>query len=287
MVMARKPKTTEAASVLHGYKAYDKDLKCRGYQYEIGKTYETDQHPVRCGSTGFHWCENPLDMWSYYDITTSRFTVVEASGEHDKGSDDTKIASARLTIGVELRLPEVIDRGIKWLLEFCKDKTERGHYSQLAASGHYSQLAASGYYSQLAASGYSSQLAAAGHYSKLAASGHYSKLAASGHYSKLAVSGYSSQLAASGDSSQLAASGHSSQLAAAGHSSQLAASGDSSQLAASGYYSRLNLGENSAGVLAWHDGKRPRFTVLYTGENGIKAGVWYCLNSKGEPEECK
>jgi hypothetical protein len=251
MVMARKPKTTEAAPVLHGYKAYDKDLKCRDYQYEIGKTYETDRHPVRCSSTGFHWCENPLDMWSYYDITTSRFTMVEASGEHDKGSDDTKIASARLTIGVELRLPEVIDRGIRWLLEFCKDKAASGDFSQLAASGHCSQLAASGYSSQLAASGHSSQLAASGH---------------------------SSQLAASGDYSQLAASGH---------SSQLAASGDSSQLAASGHFSQLNLGENSAGVLAWHDGKRPRFTTLYTGENGIKAGVWYCLNNKGEPEECK
>ena len=222
--MARKQKTTETAPALHGYKAYDKDLKCRGYQYEIGKTYETDQHPVRCGSTGFHWCENPLDMWSYYDITTSRFTVVEASGEHDKGPDDTKIASARLTIGVELRLPEVIDRGIKWLLEFCKDKVASGDSSQLAASGHSSQLAASGDSSQLAASGHSSRLAASGHYSKLAASGHSSK---------------------------------------------------------------LNLGKNSAGVLAWHDGKRPRFTVLYTGENGIKAGVWYCLNNKGEPEECK
>ena len=52
---------------LFGYKAFDADLKCRGFQYEIGQTYEipADQHPVRCGSVGFHWCENPMDIWSY------------------------------------------------------------------------------------------------------------------------------------------------------------------------------------------------------------------------------
>jgi hypothetical protein len=221
--------------VLKGYKAYDADLKCRGFQYEIGKTYEVTTPPVRCRSSGFHWVENPMDMWSYYDLTTCRMTEVEASGAHDRGGDDTKIASAKITVGVELHLGEVIKRAVNWMLDHCK------------ASGIYSKQAASGHYSMQAASGDSSTQAASGIYSKQAASGDSSTQAASGIYSKQAASGiYSKQ-------------------------------------AASGYGGKVKIGPNGAAALAWHDGKRPRFTVLYAGEDGILNGVWYQIGSDGKP----
>jgi hypothetical protein len=215
--------------IIKGYKGFNKDMKCRGFQFEEGKEYETD-NAVICHE-GFHFCTNPFDVLNYYNIVDSTFAEVEALGKTVKHDKDSKVATTKIKISAKLSLSAFINAAVLFLLEKTnKEKAASGDYSKLAASGHYSQLAASGDYSQLAASGDYSQLAASGHYSQLAASGDYSQLAASGHSSQLAASGHYSQLAASGDSSQLAASGHSSQLAASGHYSQLAASGDYSKL---------------------------------------------------------
>jgi hypothetical protein len=232
--MAKAKKQTEQAPIT-AYKGFDEKLQCRGFQFEVGKSYEHDGQVKACEG-GFHACANPLDVWNYYGPCDMRFALVELSGEVSRHDEDSKIAAARITVKAELSLPQFIGDAVRFLMGLCKDAKDEGAQ---AASGDYSQLAASGDYSQLAASGYSSQLAASGDYSKLAASGYSSKLAASGDYSKLAASGYSSQLAASGYYSQLAASGDYSKLAASGYYSQLAASGYSSQLAASGYYSQL------------------------------------------------
>ena len=289
------------------YKGFDKNLQCRDFQFEIGKTY-THEGTVSVCHSGFHACENPWDVLSYYNIVDSRFCVVEQSGEIQTHDVDSKIASASITISAELTLPEFIKACVDWLLKSCSADTvaASGDGSQLAASGNGSQLVASGYGSQLAASGYGSHLAASGNGSQLAASGNYSHLAMSGEYSYratsgdssyLAVSGNDSQLAssgngshqaASGNGSQLAASGYGSRLAASGYSSRLAASGNDSHLAASGYGSlvmgsygsRAKAAQNGAIALAWWDGTRPRIAVGYVGEE-LKADTWYRLDDKG------
>ena len=154
------------------YKGFDKDLKCRDFQFEIGKSY-THDGAVKVCESGFHACENPWDVLSYYPITDSRFCIVEQSGEIQKHAADSKIASASITISAELTLPEFIKACVDWLIKSCSADTvaASGDSSRLAASGDGSQLAASGYGSQLAASGYSSRLAASGNDSHLAASG--------------------------------------------------------------------------------------------------------------------
>ena len=256
-------------STLKSYKGFDKDLKCRDFQFEVGKTY-THTGPVVACRSGFHACENPWDVLSYYPFTGSRFCAVEQSGELQKHDDDSKIASASITIMAELKLPEFVKTCVGWLITACKSDASSGSDSKLAASGNYSKLAASG------------------DGSKLAASGNYSHLAASGDDSKLAASGYRSQLAASGDDSKLAASGYRSQLAASGNDSRLAASGDDSRLAASGdnslimgaYGSHAKAGPNGAFAIAWHDGNHPRIAVGYVGE-GLRADTWYRVDDAG------
>ena len=133
------------------YKAFDKDLKCRGFQYEIGKTYEHSGKVIACES-GFHAVENPLDMWSYYPLTESRFCTVELSGELERHSGDSKIASGRITVRAEIGLPQIITDAVHFLMDLCKD-VKPGADAVQSASGNYSQLAASGDYSKLAASG--------------------------------------------------------------------------------------------------------------------------------------
>jgi hypothetical protein len=239
---------------MKGYKAFNKDMTCRGFQYEEGKTYEESK--AECCESGFHFCENPLDVLKYYNLCESEFAEVEVLGEVHKisesnESNDTKAATTKIKIGAKIGLPGLIKASFEYLWEKCytnKDENVQaasGDFSQLAASGDCSQLAASGYCSQLAASSDDSQLAASGYGSQLAASGYYSKLAASGDCSKLAASGYYSKLAASGDCSQLAASGYYSQLAASGDCSKLAASGNASQL--------VMEGENSIGAAIGSD----------------------------------
>jgi hypothetical protein len=68
--------TEKVEEKIKGFKGFDKDLKCRGFQYEIGKEYETDKKPIRCTSNGFHFCENPLDIFSYYPPSSCRFAEV-------------------------------------------------------------------------------------------------------------------------------------------------------------------------------------------------------------------
>jgi hypothetical protein len=251
---------------LIAYKAFDKDLKCRGFQYEIGKTYEHAGKVVACES-GFHAVENPLDMWSYYPLTESRFCAVELSGELARHSGDSKIASGRITVKAEISLPQIITDAVRFLMGLCKD-VKSGADAVQSASGDSSKLAASGDASKLAASGDASKLAASGDASKLAASGDASQLAASGDYSQLAASGYYSQLAASGDYSQLAASGYSSKLAASGKKSiAVSAAPDCT----------AKVGEDGCIALAWWDeaNKRYRMAVGYVGEDGIEADVEY------------
>ena len=155
--------------VIVAYKAMKQDFTCRGFQFEVGKTYEHQGRVIACES-GFHAVQNPLDMFSYYDLIDSKFCSVELSGELARHGEDSKIAAGRITIKAEIGLPQIITDAVRWIMDLCKDVKE-GSDSVQSTSGYSSQLAASGYYSQLAASGDSSQLAASGDYSQLAASG--------------------------------------------------------------------------------------------------------------------
>ena len=132
--------TAAAAAPIRAYKAFDKNLQCRGFQFEVGQTYEHDG-PVKACESGFHACENPLDVWSYYPLD-SRYAVVELGGYVSRHDGDSKIAAARITISAEIALTQIISDGIAYLMGRCQGA--RGDNSQLAASGYRSKLAASG-----------------------------------------------------------------------------------------------------------------------------------------------
>ena len=149
-----KPRAKPPANkdIVLAVKGFDQNLQCKGYQFVIGQTYEHNGKVVACES-GFHACENPLDVWSYYGPCESRFALVELSGEFSRHEADSKIAAARITIKAELSLPDFIGRAVSWLIEHIKSgEKASGHYSQLAASGDSSRLAASGKNSVIASS---------------------------------------------------------------------------------------------------------------------------------------
>ena len=97
------------------YKGMDKDMRCRGFQYEVGKEYETDKAEV-C-ECDFHACEYPLDVFNYYPPSGSRFFEVEQSGELSRSSDDGKVASTKIKIGAEISISGLVKAAIEYTRE--------------------------------------------------------------------------------------------------------------------------------------------------------------------------
>lgn len=108
--------------MVKGYKGFDKDLKCRGFQFEVGGEYQEES--ASCCETGFHFCEFPLDVFGYYPPADSRFCEVEGSGEVDKEGDDSKVAVSQIKIGGEIGLPGILEAGVEFILEKAKDNTK-------------------------------------------------------------------------------------------------------------------------------------------------------------------
>lgn len=98
------------------YKGFDKDLKCRGFQYEVGKEYEEKE--AKACEKGFHACENPFDVFSYYPpCDGNRYCEVEQDGTLSEHGEDSKVASTKIKIGVELGLRGLIQAGVSLILD--------------------------------------------------------------------------------------------------------------------------------------------------------------------------
>lgn len=130
------------------YKGFDKDLRCRGFQYEIGKEYEEEK--AEACECGFHGCENPLDVFVYYPpCDGNRYCEVEQSGEFSNHSDDSKVASTKIKIGVEIGLKGLIQAGVSFILEKVNWKddsaTNTGVRSAATNTGYGSAATNTGY----------------------------------------------------------------------------------------------------------------------------------------------
>ena len=291
-MMARKPKTSVSAPVtpeaprIVAYKGFNRDWTCRGFQYEVGKTYTTDAAVVRCASGGFHSCENPFDVWTYYPLAGNVFAEVEVGGQIDREvGGDSKITSAEITIKAELHLPDFIKRAVAWVLDNAKGNTATGYRGHAAATGDSGHAAATGYRGHAAATGYSGHAAATGY------SGHAAATGDSGHATATGDRGHA---AATGDSGHATATGYSGHATATGYRGHAAATGDSGIAASLNGNSTATAAQNGGIVLAywaWReiDGKKVYALVhlraaMVGGPEGIKAGVTYRLNEAGEFE---
>ena len=242
------------------YKATDKNMMCRGKQYEVGKTYTEEK--ADCCTAGMHACEVPFDVLHYYHVSDGvRFFQVECGGEVDKSDEDSKFACTELTVKGELKLTDMLKIGVEAVMKRVKEKTAGA--KETAASGDYSTGAASGNYSTGAASGYYSTGAASGNCSTGAASGDCSTGAASGYYSTGAASGNCSTGAASGNCSSAEVSGKDSIAVANGYNSKARGS--------IGCYIVLTEYDD--------DGKFLLAKMARVDGTVIKDGVWYTLKN--------
>lgn len=133
------------------YKGFDKDMKCRGFQYEEGKTYETDT--AKLCNAGFHACECPLDVFGYYSPTDDKgnlqkFHEVELDDISNERVADTKVCAKKITIGAELNFLGLAKAHIEWVKnQITTDKeaaTNTGNYSAATNTGDYSAASNTG-----------------------------------------------------------------------------------------------------------------------------------------------
>ena len=188
-------------NLITSYKAFDKNMKCRGFQYEVGKEYEMDGE-IKCCNRGFHACKSPIEVWDYYDMLNSRFAEVEQSGKIDKEEKSTKVCSSHIKIKAELKLADIINVGVEWLKDITspsKIKTDgvlndngyrnkkigsSDYSAQIASSGDYAQIGSLGDYAKIGSSGYSAQIGSSGNYAKIDSTGEDSVIMCAGNSSK-------------------------------------------------------------------------------------------------------
>ena len=134
---------------LKTYKAFDKDLSCRGFKYEVGKEYE-ETGDIKACEKGFHACPYPLDVFGYYAPAGSRFCEVEQSGKID-GSESDKVCSSKIRIGAELDIRGLVKAAVSFVKERCTNEcnAEPGKPATAgdrgAATAGYSGAATAGY----------------------------------------------------------------------------------------------------------------------------------------------
>ena len=136
---------------MKAYKAFNHDMTCRDFKFEIGKTY-THEGDISLCNAGFHACEAPLDVLGYYP-PTALFAEVELGGVSDEKSADTKRVGKSIAVKAGLNIAGLVSAQIEWVSKQTDANIISGDSSKAASSGNYSTAASSGDYSKAEASG--------------------------------------------------------------------------------------------------------------------------------------
>ena len=169
--------------VIKSYKGFDKDMQCRGFQYEVGKEYDMDGE-IKCCNRGFHACKSPLEVWDYYDMLKSRFAEVEQSGKIDEEEKSTKVCSSHIKIKAELKLADIINIGVEWLKDVTSPSKVKTYGALNDNGDRKKQIGSSGDYAQIGSSGDSAKIGSSGDYAKIGSTGEDSVIMCAGNKSK-------------------------------------------------------------------------------------------------------
>ena len=263
-------------NVIKSYKGFDKDMQCRGFQYEVGKEYNMDGE-IKCCNRGFHACKSPMEVWDCYDMLNSRFAEVEQSGKIDEEEKSTKVCSSHIKIKAELKLADIINIGVEWLKDITspsKVKTD----GVLNDNGDRKK--------QIGSSGDSAKIGSSGDSAKIGSSGDYAQIGSSGYYAKIGSSGDSAKIGSSGDSAKIGSSGYSAKIGSSGDSAKIDSTGEDSVIMCAGGNSKAKAKVGSWITLSewkWSDEKNRNVPICvkteYVDGENIKADTWYQLRN--------
>ena len=128
------------------YKGTDKDMKCHGFQFELGKEYVEDEAEL-CVK-GFHGCEYPLDVFRYYATADSRFFVADLDGVTGEEGDDSKRAGTKIKLLAEIGIAGIVKAAVEYIKEKAESSNNQtGNCSAAANTGDRSAATNTGDYS--------------------------------------------------------------------------------------------------------------------------------------------
>jgi hypothetical protein len=275
-----KAKEETKPEVIVSYKGFDQNFQCRGFQYEISKTYSIEGEIKAC-SQGFHACEEPFDVFGYYGPGTSRYALVEQSGRIDRDDGDSKIASAHITIVAELTLPDFIKRGVDYILARVDWKNAKE-----ANTGYQSAATNTGDRSAATNTGNQSAATNTGYWSAATNTGYRSAATNTGYWSAATNTGYRSAATNTGYRSAATNTGNQSAATNTGYRSAATVEGKDSVALASGCEGRVSGADGCALFLVE---RSDNFKIIaawagIVGRDGIKPNTFYTLKN-GQPVE--
>ena len=263
--------------VIKSYKGFNKDMTCRGFQYEEGKEYEEETADA-CHS-GFHACEYPLDCLGYYSPNESVYHEVEQNGEFDRGEDDSKVASTKIKIGARLDISGLVKAAIDFTMSRVKKEAESdedygassatedygassatgykgassatGDYGASSATGDCGASSATGYKGASSATGDCGASSATGNCGASSATGYKGASSATGYYGASSATGYYGASSATGDCGASSATGYKGASSATGDYGASSATGNCGASSATGYKGASSANDSESVAVAW------------------------------------
>ena len=226
---------------MRAFKGFNKDLTCRGYQYEEGKEFHTER--AECCDTGFHACEYPLDCFGYYDPAHSVFHEVELSGEMDKSGDNTKVCATDIKIGARLSIAGLV----KMAIDFTMSKVNK----EAGSDERHGFASATGYKGASSATGNCGASSATGNCGASSATGDYGASSATGDYGASSATGNCGASSATGDYGASSATGNCGASSATGYKGASSATGNCGASSATGYKGASSVSDPTGVAVAW------------------------------------
>ena len=285
-----------------GYKGFDKDFKCRDMQYEVGKTY-IEKEAKLC-KKGLHFCENPLDVFTYYSPNDGKFAEIEADDVSPETGDDSKRVAKKLTVKTEINLFKLVKLGVEYIktqIDWDNNKesntgdysaaTNTGNRSAATNTGDYSAATNTGDRSAATNTGYRSAATNTGNRSAATNTGDRSAATNTGNRSAATNTGYYSAATNTGDYSAATNTGYYSAATNTGYRSAATNTGYRSAATVDGKESvAISLGASGYAkgaigcwiVLAEWDtksGHRVDVKSFYVDGEKVKANTFYILRN--------
>ena len=226
---------------MKAFKGFNKDLTCRGYQYEEGKEFHTER--AECCDTGFHACEYPLDCFGYYDPAHSVYHEVELSGEMDKSGDNTKVCATDIKIGARLSIAGLV----KMAIDFTMSKVNK----EAGSDERHGFASATGDYGASSATGDCGASSATGNCGASSATGYKGASSATGNCGASSATGYKGASSATGDYGASSATGDCGASSATGDCGASSATGNCGASSATGYKGASSVSDPTGVAVAW------------------------------------
>lgn len=179
------------------YKGTDKDMKCRGFQFDLGKEYVEEEAEL-CVK-GFHGCEYPLDVFSYYGPANSRFFVADLDGVAAEEDGDSNRAGTKIKLRAEIGIAGIVKAAVEYIKQKAESsKNQTGDYSAATNTGNRSAATNTGYRSAATNTGECSVATSTGCHSAATSTGNCSVAVNTGVCSEATSAGFYSAAISTG-----------------------------------------------------------------------------------------